>query len=79
MDLDYGRITTISIICQLYCGDQIYCLRKQEYTRKAIDMSKVSETPLLDILYQVHLAWVETDLHISPTKVTRKDMMVTPT
>lgn len=72
MYLDYGRITTISIICQLYCSNQIYCLRKPEYMGKAIDIAKVSEKQLLEILYRIHLAWVGIEQHISPTKVTRK-------
>ena len=70
MDLDYGRITTISIICQLYCSNQIYCLRKPEYMGKTIDMPNVSEKQLLEIVYRVHLARVGIDQHISPTKVT---------
>jgi hypothetical protein len=69
MDLDYERLTTISIICQLYCGDQIYCLRKPEYMSKTIDMPKVSENPVLEMLYRVHLAWEGTDQHISPTVI----------
>ena len=59
----------LSIILQLYCGDQFYWWRKLEYPEETTDLPKVADKLYQIMLYQVYLAWAGFEL----TKLLVKD------